>query len=217
MRYALAIVVVAACGSDGGMSAFVDANASVSDGPSTSDAQPLPHGLLVSWKAMPRLPGTIEDGLTVTSVKFNISRLQVIGDNGQPMTSAPFTIAWETFGDPLTVGFSSAPAGLYSQVAIEMNPAQGVSYEIRGTAKVGQATQPFYIHDTASFDVDITGYNVTFTPGVDATLQVRIDLQPPLETIDFGTATDIGGTLDVGPTDTQMAQFRDKLDDAFKR
>lgn len=220
MKYLLLLVVVAAgCGDSGGMSPqTLDAAASNNDA-SSSDAAPVPHGLLVSWNAMPALPGPLKTDLAVTSAKFNISRLQVIGDNGQPMTMAPFAIGWsaETFGDPPTIGFSNAPGGLYSQITLEMQPVGMVSYEIMGTVKVGATTKPFRIHDTANVDLDITGYNVAFAPGSDATLPIRVDLKPPVETVDFTMVPDVAGTLDMGPSDPQMSALRDKIDDAFKR
>ena len=211
------LVFAAGCGGGDGMSPTTsDANASNNDG-SSSDAAPVPHGLLVSWKAMPALPGPLKTDLAVTSARFNISRLQVIGDNGQPMTMAAIEWSAETFGDPPTIAFSSAPGGLYSQVTIEMQPVGMVSYEITGTVKVGATTKPFRIHDTADIDLDVTGYSVAFAPGTDATLLIRIDLEPPVESVDFAMVPDVGGTLDMGPSDPQMSQLRDKLDDAFKR
>lgn len=201
------------------MPSNLDAQASLGDAASSSDAQPIPHGLLVSWKAMPPLPGPLKTDLAVTSATFNISRLQVIGDSGQPMTSTPFGIGWsaETVGDPPTVGFSSAPAGLYSQVTLEMQPAGTSTYEVRGTVKVGATTKPFYIHGTMDIDLDITGYTVTFSPGTDATLAIKIDLKPPVESVDFAMVQDVNGTLELGPSDPQMAEFRDKIDETFKR
>jgi hypothetical protein len=92
-----------------------------------------------------------------------------------------------------------------------------VSYEITGTVKVGATTKPFRIHDTADVDLDVTGYNVAFSPGTDATLPIKVDLKPPVESVDFAMVPDVGGTLDMGPSDPQMGQLRDKLDDAFKR
>jgi len=212
------LVVAAGCGDSGGMNpTLTDASAS-SDASSSSDAAPVPHGLLVSWKAMPPLPGPLKVDLAVTSATFNISRLQVIGDNGQPMTTA-FSLGWsaETFGDPPTIAFSNAPGGLYSQLAIEMQQVGMVSYEITGTVKVGATTKPFRIHDTTDVDLDITGYNIAFAPGTDATLPIKIDLKPPVEAVDFAMVQDVGGTLDMGPSDPQMPQVRDKIDDAFKR
>lgn len=219
MKVAFALALVAACGGSGGTPSNLDANASPGDAAASGDAQPVPHGLLVSWKAMPALPGPLEPNLTVTSATFHISRLQVIGDNGQPMTSVPFTIGWsaESTGDPETIGFSSAPAGLYSQVTLEMQQTGTASYEISGTVKVGATMKPFHVRDTHDVDVDITGYAVTFVPGTDGTLPIKIDLKPPIESVDFAMVTDMNGTLEMGPSDPQMDQLRDKLDDAFKR
>jgi hypothetical protein len=196
-----------------------DAHANLSDAASSSDAPPMPHGLLVSWRAAPPLPGPLKADLDVTSATFNISRLQVIGDSGQPMTQAPFPIGWsaESFGDPPTIAFSNAPAGLYSQVTVELQQAGAASYEISGTVRVGAVTKPFHIRDTIDVDLDITGYSVAFAPGTDATLPIRIDLKPPVETVDFTQVQDVNGTLELGPSDPQMPALRDKLDDAFKR
>ncbi len=221
MKSLLPLIVAAAAGcggGGGGNPTTADGNASNSDA-SSGDAAPAPHGLLVSWKAMPVLPGPLKTDLIVVSAKFNLSRLQVVGDSGQPMTSTPFAIGWsaETIGDPPTIAFSGAPAGLYSQVTIEMQAVGMVSYEITGTVKVGAVTKPFRIHDTADVDLDVTGYNVAFAPGTDATLPIKVDLRPPVESVDFAMVQDMNGTLDVGPSDPQISQLRDKINDAFKR
>ncbi len=217
MKSLLPLALLAAGCGDGGGPSSPDGNSS-SDAASSSDAGPVPHGLLVTWKASPALPGPLKTDLTVTSATFNISRLQVIGDSGQPKTSA-FPIVWsaETFGDPPTIGFSSAPGGLYSQVTIEMQQVGMASYDIRGTVKVGSTTKPFHIRDTAEVTIDITGYNVAFSPGSDAILPIKVDLRPPIESVDFAIVQDMNGTLEMGPTDPQMSELRDKLDDAFKR
>lgn len=199
------------------MNAYVDANPA-SDATPGDGAAP-PHGLLVSWRATPPLPGPVKADLNVSSAVFHVSRLQIIGDSGQPMTQAPLALAWsgEGGGDPATIGFSNAPGGLYSQIAIDLQAVGTSSYEIRGTVKVGGITKPFWIHDTASVDVDIPSYAVAFSPGVDATLPVRIDIEPPIATVDFAMVLEVGGTLEVGPTDPQIEEVRDKIDNVFKR
>ncbi len=217
MKAVLVLLVVAACGGDGSSVGRPDGSVP-GDISSASDA-PTPHGLLVSWSANPSLPGPIKTDLIVTSARFEISRLQVIGDSGTPMTQAPIVLAWsqETSGDPATLGFPSAPGGLYSQIAIELDRSGGNSYEIRGTTKVGGVTKPFFLHDSTDIQLDITGYAVSFSPGSDAVLPIRVDLQSPLGSIDFAIATEVGGTLDLGPSDPQMTEVRDRLDNAFKR
>lgn len=217
MRSVLALLVVAACGGTGSSVGKPDGSVS-SDGSSPSDGPPTPHGLLVSWTSNPSLPGQIKNDLIVTSARFEISRLQVIGDSGTPMTPSPITLSWsdETTGDPATLGFSSAPGGLYSQIAIELERSGGNSYEIRGTTKVNGVTKPFFLHDSTDIQLDITSYAVVFSPGSDAVLPIRVDLQAPLGVIDFAAATEVGGTLDLGPSDPQMTEVRDRLDNAFK-
>lgn len=218
MRSVLALLVFAACGGDGSSVGRPDAT-SPSDASPSSDGPLTPHGLLVSWTANPALPGPVKTDLIVTSAVFNISRLQVIGDSGQPMTQTPISLAWsgESPSDPPTVGFPSAPGGLYSQVAIELDRPGGNSYEIRGTVKVAGDTKPFFIHDDTDIQLDITGYTVAFSPGTDATLPVRLDLDSPIEQIDFALVPETAGTLEVGPSNPQLAELRDKIDNAFKR
>lgn len=217
MKYAVGLLVVAACGSDGS-GPYADAHISLSDA-NSGDAAPVPHGLLVSWRSDPALPGPVKTDVTVSSAVFHISRLQVIGDSGQPMTQVPITLGWsgESTSDPPTIGFPSAPGGLYSQIGIDLQPVGGASYEIRGTVKVGGMTKPFYIHDTAGLDFDIAGYTVNFTPGVDATLPVRIDIDSPITAVDWTTVQEVGGTLEVGPAQAQISEVRDKIDNVFKR
>lgn len=190
----------------------------VTDAPSASDASPQ-QGLIVNFVAIPPLPGPLKSDLSVTSVVFHIQRLQVIGDNGQPMTSAPIQIGWQSEGtNPVPVDFPSAPSGLYSQVSMEIDEASFAPvYEIFGTAKVGGNTEMFHIVDRNSLDVDITGYAITLPPGRSAVLGVRLDLKDAISSIDMGMLPMVQGMRTMDTVDQQMPEFREKLDDAFKR
>ncbi|MBL0218628.1 MAG: hypothetical protein IPQ07_32710 [Myxococcales bacterium] len=218
MRVAAVLLALAAgCGGDGGTNVG-DAGTS-SDASSSGDASSL-HGLLVTWTANPALPGTLKTDLTVTSATFHIARLQVIGDNGQPMTTSPFAISWkiEGGGDPGIVAFPSAPSGLYSQVTLHIDePLLNTSYEITGTAKVGGVTRTFQIHDRNSLNIDVKDFNVSLAPGGDATVPIRLDLKDAIDSIQFDQLNEENGVLELDTTDPQMENFREKLEQAFKK
>lgn len=168
---------------------------------------------------MPMLPGMLKPDLNVTSATFQVARLQVIGDNGQPRTTSSLAVAWTEAagGDPPTIAFSSAPSGLYSQITINLAATQGNSYEIFGTAKVSGTVESFHIHDDQDLDVDITGYTVALPPGGDATTTVKLDLKDAIDSVNYAQLPVSGGKRDLGPADPQMANFRAKLDNAFRR
>jgi hypothetical protein len=161
----------------------------------------------------------LKTDLVVTSATFQIARLQVIGDNGQPRTMTPLTAAWTEAGggDPATVAFPSAPSGLYSQITIDIAAAQGNTYEIFGTTKIGGTVEAFHIHDDIDVDIDITGYTVALPPGGDATATVKLDLRDSIDSLNYAQLPVVGGMRDLGPGDAQMSNFRDKLDGAFRR
>ncbi len=214
----VALVLGASCGGGDGGTGIPDASSS-SDGSSSSDAPAQLHGLLVSWKAMPMLPGMLKTDLEVTGATFQVNRLQVIGDNGQPSTMTPLTAAWteQGGGDPATIAFASAPSGLYSQVTLDIAAAQGNTYEILGTTKISGVVESFRIHDDNDLDVDITGYTVSLPPGGDATAVIKVELKDAVASVNFDQLPVVGGVRDLGPNDPQMANFRDKLDAAFRR
>ncbi|MBA3465286.1 MAG: hypothetical protein H0T46_35470 [Deltaproteobacteria bacterium] len=216
MRLVIAIVLLSACGG-GGTGGGDDTQ--VSDASASNDAPAPLHGLLVSWTSAPAVPGPIGNYTTVTSALFHVDRLQVIGDNGQPMSNIPFDLEWKAQGEnPATVSFFDAPPGLYSQVNLEIDAAVGTpSYVIRGTVRVSGDTKVFVIEDRGSIRVDVRGFAVTLPPGGDATVPVRLDLKPALDTVDWSRVTEDDGVLELDESSSQIDGFRDKLDDAFKR
>ena len=217
MRLLLAyLLTAAACGGGGGGGGGDDTP--ISDAPALSDAV-AQQGLIVNVVALPALPGEIKSDLTVTSAVFHVQRLQVIGDNGQPMTTTGFELGWQGEGtNPLPIDFPFAPSGLYSQVSIEIDALSSAPvYEISGTAKVGGNIEPFHITDTESMDVDITGYAVTLAPGRTAIIGVRLDLRDAIDGIDMATLPMMQGKRTLAPGSSQMGNFRDKLEDAFRR
>jgi hypothetical protein len=150
---------------------------------------------------------------------FHIQHLQVIGDNGQPMTNSAFDVSWNTPGaNPETVAFVAAPSGLYSQINLEIDASLlDNSYVISGTTRVGPMMRPFRVEDRGSLDVDIKSYAVTLSPGADATMTVRLDLKDALNSVDWGMVNNQQGTLVLDDSSPQMVDFRDKLGDAFKK
>lgn len=216
MRLALPLLLAAAACGGGGTGGNGD-DTPPSDAAATSDANAQP-GLIVSFAAIPALPGTLKTDLTVTSAVFHIERLQVIGDNGQPMTGA-FTLGWQSEStNPSPLDFPSAPSGLYSQVSMEIDqPLLAPVYEIFGTAKIGGNIEPFHIVDREDLHIDITGYNVTLVPGRSAVIGIRLDLKGAVENIDMNMLPTEQGMRTLETGNSQMSEFRDKLEDAFKR
>ena len=217
MRSLTAVVLLAACGG-GGTGGGDDVQ--ISDASASSDAAAQLQGLLVTWDSGPgKIPGMIDPDLTVTSALFHVDHLQVIGDNGQPMTNTAFDLGWQAMGEnPATVSFFNAPAGLYSQLNIEIDAAVGSpSYVISGTVRISGDVKPFRIEDRGSMDIDVKGYMVTLPPGGDATLPVRLDLKPALDAVNWGQVNEDQGVRVLTESGSQIDEFRDKLDDAFKR
>ena len=215
-RLTVLFLAAAACGGGGGGNGGDDTP--ISDAPAQSDALSQ-QGLIVNVVALPALPGEIKSDLYVTSAVFRVQRLQVIGDNGQPMTTSPFELGWQSENtNPVPIDFPSAPSGLYSQVSIEFDASSSVpAYEIFGTAKVGGNTEMFHIVDTDSVDIDVTGYSVTLLPGRTAIVGVRLDLRDAIDNVDMATLPMVQGKRTLDTNHSQMPAFRDKLEDAFRR
>jgi hypothetical protein len=217
MRLVLVVVLLSACGGSGTSSGD---DTQISDASASNDAPVQLQGLLVTWGSGPAMiPGPIDSNMTVTSALFHVDHLQVIGDNGQPMTNTTFDLGWQAPGEnPATVSFFNAPAGLYSQLNIELDaPVGSPSYVITGTVRVSGNTKMFKIEDRGSLDIDVRGFAVQLPPGGDATLPVRLDLKPALDTVDWSQVSEDDGELQLDESSSQIEEFRDKLDDAFKR
>lgn len=214
----LVAAAVAACGGGPGGGTSGD-DTQLSDASSSSSDAPAQHqGLSVMWLASPALPGVLKTNLTVSSAKLRLERLEVIGDNGQPMTDDSVDLNWQTTGDPSPIVFSSAPSGLYSQVNLHLDgEIIQYSYEISGTTKVEGETKNYAIHDRNSLDVDVKGYATSLSPGGQSNMTVKIDLRDALDSIHFDQLDDNNGTLTLDTLDMQMPMFRMKLQAAFKK
>jgi hypothetical protein len=220
MKVLLVCLLAAGCGGSGTGGNPSDANAT-SDALGLDDAPSALTGLLVSWTANPALPGVLATDLTVTSATFHLARLQVIGDNGQPMIQTPFDLTWapsEGGGNPPTIGFASAPSGLYSQVTLDIDaPLVDTCYEIFGTTKISGVTEMFHIHDRNALNVDIKNYTLTLAPGGTVTAAIRLDLRAAIGSIDFSVLGVDNGYRDMDTFDPQMDDFREKIQSSFKK
>jgi hypothetical protein len=207
----IAAVLVAGCTGSGHGDPAPDAS-------SMSDAPLGPRGLYVGVVAMPALPGELRPELTVTAAKFQVQRLQVIGDNGQPMTSAAFQLSWEGAAAPPVVTFASAPSGLYSQVNINFDgPSSGMTYEITGTTRLGGPLKRYRIRDRNSLNINVTGFTAVLSPGSDATLTIALDLSDAIGSIRFDQLGGDDDVLELGPGNPQLQDLRDRLQDAFNQ
>ena len=179
------LLALAACGGDSGQGgddgAPSDATSSV-DGFPSSDAA-AQTGLNVSWDDQPPIPGPFSSGVTITSVRLEIDRLEVVGDAGGPETTRlNYDAAWTATLSPFPISFPLAQPGLYSQVSMTIDGKTVVpSYEILGTVVNGGSTEPFKITDTAQLQVDISGYSVQLFPGNSEDLVIRIDMDEVID------------------------------------
>lgn len=201
----------AGCGGDG-RDAAPDAGA-------LSDASSAKFALRVGWTARPALPGVIDNDITVTSATFNIGRLQVLGDagGGEGTTRTGINLSWSgTAQDPPPTVFPMAPAGLYSQVHLDVDSGLGISYELTGTARIGGTPAPFRINDVQPLVIEIEGYDVMLAAGHDAMIPVIVDLTGVLEDLNFSQFTDEDGVRTLDHDDAQIDDVRDALVDAFR-
>lgn len=214
------LLVAAACGGDDGSSPGTPDAASANDAAPSSDAGA--SGLSVVWSSNPNVPGTIDSQVTVTSAMFAIARLEVVGDAGSPgaTTADGIDATWSSTLQPLPIQFDGAPAGLYSQVTLQLDgELVAPSYVIKGTARInGMNGQPFEISDTRNIELDISGYTVALSPGSTATVPIRLDLRKLIETVNFDMLAMSGGVYTLDETNMQISDVRDELtDETFKR
>ena len=88
------------------------------------------------------------------------------------------------------------------------------SYEIDGTVKIGNATQPFKIHDRSPIAIELDT-STTLDPGQSATVGIEVELDQSVPSIDFTMLDTDNGALDLDTLDSQMADFRTKLINSF--
>jgi len=189
------------------------------DGGAMSDSGNDPaFAIRIRWSAQPALPGPVSNSIEVTEASFRVLRLQVIGDasGGEATTARQFELAWggPSGGPPPTV-FPQAPAGLYSQVAFDLDSQQGMAYEISGFARIGGVLEPFHIVDTQELAISIAGFGVMLEPGRAAEIPVELDLARPMSRVNFMQLPVIEGVRELDATHPQVNQLREDLAAAF--
>jgi hypothetical protein len=112
IRCALVAGLICACHSD---------DTATPDGPVGGDA-----GLTVRWASRPTTwPADVGSTIIVERVRFALDSLRVIGDAGPGdlrTTKDAFELRWEESRDPPEdIKFESAPTGLYSQIALQVD------------------------------------------------------------------------------------------------
>lgn len=176
------------------------------------------RGLFVAWRISPQVPGVINNVATVESVAFRVSTLRVIGDAGpgDPRTTqSSLLLGWNQSMEPGKVAFASAPSGLYSKVAAQID-GQLIddSYLIAGHVTVAGTRYPFVIRDRFAVNVSL---NITsqLEPGGEADVPIAIDLNHCVGAIDWTLVHNDAGVLQLDTDDDWIPQFRQKLVESF--
>jgi hypothetical protein len=172
-------------------------------------------GLTVPFFTLPTtIPGQIKTDVTVSRILFRMASLRVIGDAGPGDTRTSqntFQLTWSEGMKPASLVFVDAPSGVYSKVALL---ADGnlidYSYEIYGTVKLPDGTHQYKIHDRSPLGAAIDA-DVMLEPGKRATLNIRVELAPAFDGLDFTMLHDDSGTLELDTFDSQMGDFRSRL------
>lgn len=212
MRAVIGLVLIAACEGGGTTPAATDGGAMSDTGSDPAFA------LRVAWSADPALPGPVSNSVEVTEATFRVLRLQVIGDasGGEATTARQLELAWGgPSGDPPPTVFPQAPAGLYSQVAFDLDSQQGMAYEISGFARIGGVLEPFHIVDTQELAISIAGFGVMLEPGEAAEIPVVLELARLLSRVNFTQLPVIEGVRELDESSAQIQQLREDLAAAF--
>ncbi len=210
------LLAIAACGGGGGDDGD-DGNgtsdaSSFSDGAASSDSQ-LSTGLTVTWTAQPMIPGPFS-GVTVSTVKLRLARLEVIGDTGSTSgtTLNDFDVIWSSTTSPFPISFFSAEPGLYSKVSLQIDgKVVARSYEIRGSVVINGTTELFEITDTSPLAVDVSGYNVTLTAGQAVEVPIYVDMDNVIDAVDFASLPTVGNVRTMNQTTPGIAAVRTAL------
>lgn len=217
------LVAVAACGGgSGGDPMGLDASGGGFDASNSSDGAAF-QGLTVVWEDAPAIPGpqNLSTMVTVTSAKFHIKKLEVIGDAGDPIntTKDDFDILWDATTSPFPITFFTAPApAIYSKVrlSIDKGSSDAPSVEIMGTVVINSNTEMFKITTIEKNDLEVRGYNVALGVGESETIPVIVGVDALLANVNWGALPNPGGvrTLDESSA-SALDAFLDHLEDTF--
>jgi hypothetical protein len=175
--------------------------------------------MTIAWASQPvAWPGAVKDGVTVDGARFAFDSLRVIGDAGpgDPRTTArAFEVRWEKDRDPpAMIEFTDAPAGLYSQLALQIDGhLTNYSYEIRGTVQLNGNDVEYRIEDEGALAVTLS-IDKMKSPSAPVALRVEMDFVHLIDSLDFSKLVNDGGHLE--PTPTNMVEVRKKLVESFR-
>ena len=176
--------------------------------------------MTVEWSTKPdSWPGAIQDGITVDSARFAFDSLRVIGDAGPGdlrTTARMFEVRWEKDRDPpAALVFDDAPAGLYSQIALQIDGHLiDNSYEIRGTIQIDGNDVEYRIEDDGVLPIMIN-IDKMKSPAAAIELTVDIDFVHAIDSVDFSKMTYDSGHLELDSGAPEMIDFRKKLAESF--
>lgn len=215
------LLVVAACGGSDGGSNLADAGASLDAPTGSSDASAAP-GLTVQWVAAPAIPGPqqLSTMVNVTSAKFHLKKLEVIGDGGAlpETTQDEFDVLWDATHAPPSIFFTTAPPAIYSKVRLgfDKGSSNAPSIEISGTVLVNGTTEMFRVTSTQKTDVEVGGYSVRLDLGEFEGMPIIVGLDALLADVNWMALPTPGGVRTLDDTSTQaMDSLLDHLEYTF--
>ncbi len=171
-------------------------------------------GATVTWASRPAIPGEIEDGLTVTAMRFGLMDLRLVSDAGA-VDLGRDELAWSAGVAPMADVAMDAPAAVYASIRGMVARGTGTyAFEIAGVAD----GTPYVVRDTEPLALTIPFPAVTLPAGGGFTLDVRVRVENLVEDIDFATLPLEGGirVLDGRPaTAAQLAELRLEINDNF--
>ena len=176
--------------------------------------------MTVAWASKPEAwPGIIKDGITIDSARFSFDSLRVIGDAGPGdlrTTARSFEVRWEKDRDPpATLMFSDAPAGLYSQVAMQIDGhLVNNSYEIRGTIHINGNDVEYRIEDDGALPVTLSVDKMK-APGTPVRLRILCDFIHAIDSVNISSFNNEDGHLELDSSMPAMTEFRKKLVESF--
>ncbi|MFT3696530.1 MAG: hypothetical protein QM831_25545 [Kofleriaceae bacterium] len=206
----LLVGVIAACH---GVDPGTGPDAGGTSGSDGSVGGGIDRGLTIAWKSKPSpIPGDVNGDISLTSMVFRLSNLRVIGDAGFDDRTSINTVEldWKQGQKPDEISFKDAPIGLYSRVILLAGGTVEYAYEIAGTVKMNGDPKPFVIHDLTPLGATMET-SVMLDVNSEATLDITVDIDQALTSLNYATLNDVNGTLTLDTFDDQMSDFRDKL------
>jgi hypothetical protein len=207
IRCALVAALVCACHSD---------DTTTPDGDIGGDA-----GLTVRWSTKPLAwPADLGSTVTLEDARFQLDSLRVIGDAGPGdlrTTKDAFEVRWQEGGDPpVDIKFDSAPTGLYSQIALQIDGnVVEESYELKGTVVVNNNLEDFVIEDSNPLPINLS-IDKSLSAGSTATIDIEIDFAHALSAVDSSSMNKSDGKLQLDEGDAGIVELRKKIVESFK-